>query len=50
VYKAIGDRSGGLNPTALLFFDRVLFPIGRRLDRLTGKLFGKNCLAVAVRP
>jgi SAM-dependent methyltransferase len=44
------NRDGRLDPAALLFYDRILFPTSRALDRLTGRFFGKNLLAVAHRP
>jgi len=50
-YKAIGSRSGDLSPAAVGFFDRVVFPCSRVLDRLGCEgLFGKNLCAVLRRP
>jgi len=50
-YKAIGSRSGDLSPSAIAFFDRIVFPGSRFLDRLgCAHLFGKNLWAVLRRP
>jgi SAM-dependent methyltransferase len=32
------------------FYDRYLFPVSRRLDRVTNGIFGKNLIAVARKP
>jgi putative flippase GtrA/SAM-dependent methyltransferase len=47
VYKAVGDRSGTLDPRAVGIYDRWLFPLSRLLDRVLGGLVGKNLLVVA---
>lgn len=47
LYKAIGSRSGELDAFSVRLYDRWLFPASRRLDRLSGRVFGKNLLVVA---
>ena len=49
LYKAVGDSDGGLNVGAVRFYDSVAFPLSRVIDRLAGRLFGKNLLVLAVR-
>jgi SAM-dependent methyltransferase len=49
LYKYIGDKRGGLNRGAVLFFDRIVFPVSLILDYFTNKIFGKNLLVIAVR-
>jgi SAM-dependent methyltransferase len=48
-YRLLGDRTGAINPRALKLYDRLIFPISHRLDRLFGRLFGKNALVVSRR-
>lgn len=47
VFKLIGDRGGAINETALVAYDRWIFPLSRRLDRAAGRVFGKNLVALA---
>lgn len=49
LYKLAGG-SGKLNPRAVSFFDRWVFPINRVIDPLTARLFGKNVAVLAQRP
>ena len=49
-YKAVGDRNGDLDESALAFYDRHLFPASRVLDCGLGGVLGKNLLLVATRP
>ena len=49
-YRIFGDRDGGLNPTTIRFYDRVLFPVSRVLDRVFEHFFGKNLLVLAHKP
>lgn len=49
VYKAVGDRSGGLNQKALTAYDRFIFPLSRLGDIFFGKLLGKNILLTAIK-
>lgn len=49
LYRVLGRDDGGINPRALKFYDRAVFPLSRMLDRLFGRLFGKNVLLTAVR-
>lgn len=48
-YRLIDPGTGEINPRQLGAYDRFLFPLSRRIDRLTGALFGKNVLLRAVR-
>lgn len=48
-YKFFGSKEGSISPTALKFYDRVIFPISRLLQFFTQKLFGKNVLVIAER-
>lgn len=50
LYRFVGSADGGINMSALILYDRVIFPVSRLLDRLCRKLFGKNVYAVAVKP
>ena len=51
VYKLQKTETGNINPKALVFFDRVLFPLGRIADFLTaGKICGKNIILIAQKP
>ena len=49
VYKWFGRRDGSINDTALRIYDRMVFPLSRLTQVLTGRLFGKNVLVVASR-
>ena len=49
-YKALGSRDGDLGEGSLGFYDRVVFPVSRGLDRVLGRVVGKNLLLVATRP
>jgi SAM-dependent methyltransferase len=42
-----GRQSGSLNSNAVRLYDRLVFPFSRSLQPITGKLLGKNLLAVA---
>ncbi len=45
------DRGGGeINRAALAFYDRLAFPVSRLIDRIAGRLFGKNVMLLARRP
>lgn len=44
-YKIMrGD--GSLNPRTVKFYDKFLYPVSRRVEPVTGKVFGKNVLAI----
>ncbi len=45
--KFLPRKSGGLNPNAVAFYDRVGFPLSRLCDTALKKLLGKNVMAVA---
>jgi len=49
-YRFFGSRDGDLNPQAIRFYDRCLFPLSCALDRIFGSSFGKNLLVVAHKP
>ena len=44
-YKIMGG-DGSLNPRTVKFYDRFLYPISRFAEPVTGKIFGKNVLAI----
>ena len=50
MFKALDDGSGGVNRRLLKLYDRLAFPVSRALDGLTHRWFGKNLLALAVKP
>jgi len=41
-YRLLGSRKGEVNERALRFYDRFVFPFSKRLDAVTGGVFGKN--------
>jgi len=47
VYRVVGNREGNLNPRSVGAYDRFAFPASRALDRVTGRMFGKNLALVA---
>ncbi len=49
-YRFFGSRDGALGVGAVKLYDRVLFPVSRRLDRLAQGFVGKNLLVTATRP
>ena len=49
LFKAVGNRDGAMNVHALKLYDRLLFPISRLTDTITGQWFGKNLLVVATK-
>jgi|SRR5947209_15645037 len=48
-FAALGNKEGTINRPALIAYDRCVFPLSRRLDRIAGRWFGKNLVAVARR-
>jgi SAM-dependent methyltransferase len=50
LFRFVGNDKGDLNPTMIKIFDRLVFPVSRILERLTGPFFGKNVLVVARKP
>jgi len=50
LFKLIGNDSGRIDRTALIIYDRLLFPISRVLDRLFHHVLGKNVFLVAEKP
>ena len=49
VFKLIGNSRGDINPRMLRFYDRVLFPLSLRIDRVVNSAFGKNLMITARR-
>ncbi|MGF6599994.1 SAM-dependent methyltransferase [Paraburkholderia sp. GAS448] len=49
LYKFFGNSSGDLNTRALIVYDRLVFPMSRVADRLSGLFFGKNVFLVGVK-
>jgi SAM-dependent methyltransferase len=49
VYKVMGSTRGDLDRRSIVIFDRAVFPVSRVLDRVLGRLFGKNVYVVATR-
>ena len=49
LYKVLGNDSGDINKRALIAYDRFIFPLSRLLDRLFGRLLGKNLALIVVR-
>ena len=47
-YRAVGPSDGTIDVRSVAAYDSFVFPVSSRLDRLTGRLFGKNLLMVAV--
>lgn len=50
LYQVVGNRRGDLNPRALRMYDQVVFPISRLLDRVLGRVLGKNVWVLGARP
>jgi SAM-dependent methyltransferase len=48
-YKYLGRSDGTISSVGLKIYDRLVFPLSRSLQVVTGRLFGKNLLLVAVR-
>jgi len=48
--RLTGSRSASLDPRMVRFYDRVVFPVSRALDRFLGAFVGKNIALVATRP
>ena len=46
-YRLFGRRDGGLDTGAVRFYDSVLFPLSRVLDRALDSFIGKNLLVSA---
>lgn len=50
LYRLIDRGQGEINRSALALYDRYVFPLSRLLDRLAGRLLGKNVLLLARKP
>ena len=50
LYSAAGDREGNISESSIRFFDSIVFPASRVLDRVFGPFLGKNLLVVAEKP
>jgi SAM-dependent methyltransferase len=49
LFKIIGNADGTINRRAVIAYDRWVFPLSRWLDRVVGRWFGKNLVALAYR-
>jgi SAM-dependent methyltransferase len=49
IFKFVGGKDATLTAGAVRMFDRVLFPVSRRLDSVVRHRFGKNVYVVAVK-
>ncbi|HJW23821.1 MAG TPA: class I SAM-dependent methyltransferase [Rhodocyclaceae bacterium] len=49
VYKLTRNESGSIDRKALVAYDRFLFPISRLMDRILGRVIGKNVYVIAER-
>ena len=49
LYRLVDRGDGEINRGALAAYDRFVFPISRILDRIVGRLFGKNVVVLARR-
>jgi SAM-dependent methyltransferase len=47
VYKLVGDGSGVVSARSIWLYDRFAFPLSKVLDKLVGRVLGKNLLIVA---
>ena len=50
VYRAFDRGDGQVDRRGLRLYDRYCFPISLWLDRVFGRLFGKNAIVVAEKP
>jgi SAM-dependent methyltransferase len=48
-YKAVGSRSGSLDPRSVAAFDRFVFPASRVVDVALDRVLGKNVYVVATK-
>ncbi len=50
LYKWLG-KDGRITKESVIFYDRLIFPISRLLDKVTvGQIIGKNVIAEAIKP
>jgi SAM-dependent methyltransferase len=50
LYRAAAPAEGGLNRNTIRLYDRVAFPVSRAIDWAIRGAFGKNLMALALRP
>jgi len=50
LFKAFGNDNGSINRSALIAYDRYVFPLSRLADRILSRAFGKNVFLTARRP
>lgn len=50
LFKVFGNDSGSINRSALILYDRYVFPLSRLADFVCNKVFGKNVFLIARRP
>jgi SAM-dependent methyltransferase len=48
-FKALGPRSGALDPRSVRLYDRYLFPLSRMLDAVLDPIIGKNLIVRATK-
>ena len=49
MFKIFGNDSGTINKSALVLYDRYVFPLSRLADFICNKVFGKNVYLIARR-
>lgn len=49
LFKVFGSDDGSINRSALVTYDRYVFPLSRLADRLLGRVMGKNVWLIARR-
>jgi SAM-dependent methyltransferase len=49
-YRFLGRASGDIDPKAVAFYDRWIFPVSRLTDKVLSGLVGKNVVALARKP
>jgi len=49
-YNAISNGKGDVNTKSIRIYDRLVFPVSRLIDKLSGPFLGKNAFVVANKP
>jgi SAM-dependent methyltransferase len=50
IFKLVGNTMSNANPVTLRIYDRLIFPVGRIVERVMRVPVGKNIVALATRP
>ncbi len=50
LFRFLSNKDGDVSRTAIMLYDRLLFPVSRVLDHLLGTICGKNVMIVARKP